>query len=57
LQVGGLLVGGIIRLKLESITFPQAPQSFTVKDLKCVVELKQDKVIQERDPRIIAYDA
>jgi hypothetical protein len=47
LRFGGLLEGGVMRSKLEAITFPKLPEDSSFEDLKRETELKRDEAIQE----------
>jgi hypothetical protein len=57
LRVGGLLEGGIVRSKLESITFPQAPRRFLLRRSEVCNRITMRRSYSGRNLRITTYDA
>jgi hypothetical protein len=57
LRVGSLLEGGIVRSKLESITFPQAPQRFLIRRSNVCNRITTRQSQSRRYSRVTTYDA
>jgi hypothetical protein len=57
LRVSGLLEGGIMRSKLESITFPQAPRRFLIQSSEACNRVTTTRSHPGRNSRITTYDA
>jgi hypothetical protein len=57
LRVGGLLEGGVMRSKLEAITFPQAPRRFFVQRPEACNRINTRRNHPGRNSRVTTYDA
>jgi hypothetical protein len=57
LRVGGLLEGGIVAAKLESITFPQAPRRLLIRRSETCVRITTIRSHPGGNSRTTTYDA